>query len=330
MSILPWQYKNWDLLSEYRRQDRVPQALLIVGNAGLGKLHLANQFAFSLLCHQPKNNDLYCGHCHACLLLKAETHPDFIQLSPEEPGKAIVIDQVRHLLTRLTLKPQLDSYRAVIVSPAELMNKSAANAFLKCLEEPPERTVIILITEKMTQLPATILSRCQKLAIYAPSKKTFFTWLTEQNTNEIPNNNDALYNLTQGSPLLALDYVSNNTMVLRNECFNSWLNIAKLNQHPIIVAEHWHKQSTALLLFWITTWTIDIIKCYYQIKPDWLYNPDLKEPLQAIALHIKINKLYQFYDLILISRQQLNTQINKHNMFEEILINWLELNADRD
>jgi len=330
MSILPWQYKNWDLLSEYRRQDRVPQALLIVGNAGLGKLHLANQFAFSLLCHQPKNNDLYCGHCHACLLLKAETHPDFIQLNPEEPGKAIVIDQVRHLLTRLTLKPQLDSYRAVIVSPAELMNKSAANAFLKCLEEPPERTVIILITEKMTQLPATILSRCQKLAIYAPSKKTFFTWLTEQNTNEIPNNNDALYNLTQGSPLLALDYVSNNTMVLRNECFNSWLNIAKLNQHPIIVAEHWHKQSTALLLFWITTWTIDIIKCYYQIKPDWLYNPDLKEPLQAIALHIKINKLYQFYDLILISRQQLNTQINKHNMFEEILINWLELNADRD
>jgi DNA polymerase-3 subunit delta' len=330
MSILPWQHKNWDLLSEYRRQDRVPQALLIVGNAGLGKLHLANQFAFSLLCHQPKNNDLYCGHCHACLLLKAETHPDFIQLSPEEPGKAIVIDQVRHLLTRLTLKPQLDSYRAVIVSPAELMNKSAANAFLKCLEEPPERTVIILITEKMTQLPATILSRCQKLAVYAPSKKTFFTWLTEQNTNEIPNNNDALYNLTQGSPLLALDYASNNTMVLRNECFNSWLNIAKLNQHPIIVAEHWHKQSTALLLFWITTWTIDIIKCYYQIKPDWLYNPDLKEPLQAIALDIKINKLYQFYDLILISRQQLNTQINKHNMFEEILINWLELNADRD
>ena len=329
MSILPWQYKNWDLLSGYRRQDRVPQALLIVGNAGLGKLHLANQFAFSLLCHQPQNNGLYCGHCHACLLLKAETHPDFIQLSPEEPGKAIVIDQVRHLLTRLTLKPQLDSYRAVIVSPAELMNKSAANAFLKCLEEPPERTVIILITEKMTQLPATILSRCQKLAVYAPSKKIFLTWLAEQNTNVASNNNNQLYNLTQGSPLLALEYVSNNTMALRNECFTSWLNIAKKNQHPIIIAEHCHKQSATLLLFWITTWVIDIIKCYYQIKPDWLYNPDLKEPLQAIALHIKIKKLYQFYDLILISRQQLNTQINKQNMFEEILINWFELNADK-
>ena len=70
----------------------------------LGKQHLANQFAFSLLCAKPQDNGLGCGHCDSCLLLNAETHPDFIQIRPDEPGKAITIGQIRNLVTRLSLK----------------------------------------------------------------------------------------------------------------------------------------------------------------------------------------------------------------------------------
>ena len=292
-------------------------------------MHLANQFAYSLLCTEPKYNGLSCGHCHHCLLLIAKTHPDFIQLSPDEPGKNITIGQVRNLVTRLTLKPQFDSYRVVIVFPADLMNNSAANAFLKCLEEPTERTVILLITDTPSHLPATIISRCQKLAINNPDKETVITWLSQQNSNLIKTNTDALYNLTQGSPLLALDYLNNDTLKHRNDCFNAWLSIAKKQLHPIIIAENWHKLPEAPLLFWITSWIIDIIKCYYQSKPDWLYNPDLKDSLKMLSLQLEIRKLYQLYDFILISRQQLNTQINKQNMFEEILIKWLELNTGK-
>ena len=329
MSVLPWQQQNWEHLCQYRIQNRVPSALLITGNKGLGKQHLANQFAFSLLCEKPQDDGLCCGHCDICLLLNAETHPDFIQIRPDEPGKAITIGQIRSLVTRLTLKPQFESFRVVIVNPADLMNNAAANAFLKCLEEPTERTVIILITDKPAQLPATIVSRCQKLAIAKPDKESVLAWLKQQKGEKLQGNISALFYLAQGSPLLALDYASDGTLTLRNDCFKAWLDIAKQRRHPAIVAEEWYKLPEAPLIFWITSWIIDMIKCCYQTKADWLYNPDLKEPLQELSQQLELKELYQLYDLMLISRQRLNTQINRQTMFEEILIKWFELNLSK-
>jgi DNA polymerase-3 subunit delta' len=326
MSVLPWQQQNWEHLCDYRLQNRVPQALLITGNKGLGKQHLANQFAFSLLCAKPQDNGLGCGHCDSCLLLNAETHPDFIQIRPDEPGKAITIGQIRSLVNRLTLKPQFESYRVVIVNPADLMNNAAANAFLKCLEEPTERTAILLITDKPAHLPATIISRCQKLAVAKPDKETAFAWLKQQNVDTLQCNASALLGLAQGSPLLALDYANDGTLTLRNDCFKAWMDIAKQRRHPAIIAEDWHKLPESPLIFWITSWIIDIIKCCYQLKAGWLYNPDMKEPLQELSQQLELKELYKLYDLVLISRQRINTQINKHTMFEEILIKWFELN----
>jgi DNA polymerase III subunit delta' len=324
--LLPWQQQNWDQLLNYRMQNRVPQALLISGNKGLGKHHLAMQYAFSLLCAKPKDNGLGCGHCDSCLLLHAETHPDFIQIKPDEPGKIITIGQIRNLVTRLTLKPQFDSYRVVIVNPADLMNNAAANAFLKCLEEPAERTVILLITDKPAHLPATIVSRCQKLAVTKPDAETASIWLKQQTAKDDP---DLLLSLAQGSPLLALDYANEGTLKLRNDCFKAWMDIAKQRRHPAIVAEDWHKLPESPLIFWITSWIIDMIKCRYQIKSDWLYNSDLKEPMQELSQRLELKGLYKLYDLLLMRRQLLATQINKHAMFEEILITWFELNLSK-
>ncbi|MEY3760944.1 MAG: polymerase subunit delta [Pseudomonadota bacterium] len=329
MSVLPWQQSNWAHLCDYRAQNRVPQALLISGNKGLGKQQLAQQFAFSLLCIKPQDNGLQCGHCERCLLLNAQTHPDFIEISPEEPGKTITIGQIRNLVTRLTLKPQFESWRVVIVSPADHMNKAAANAFLKCLEEPTERTVILLVTDKPAYLPATIMSRCQKLAVARPDKATVVTWLKQQNTEISQDNAMTLYGLAQGSPLLALDYARDGTMALRNDCFKAWTDIAKQRRHPVIIAEDWYKLPESSLLFWITSWIIDMIKCRYPIKYDGLYNPDLIESLQELSSQLELKELYKLYDLMLVTRQRLNTQINKQTLFEEILIKWFELNPSK-
>ena len=328
MSIMPWHQQSWAHLCDYRQQNRIPQALLITGSKGLGKLQLANQFAFSLLCSKPQINGLNCGNCNSCLLLKAETHPDLIIIKPEEPGKGINIGQIRNLVTRLTLKPQFEANRIVIVNPAELMNNSAANAFLKCLEEPTERTVIILVTDKPFHLPATIVSRCQKLCLPKPNIETFTTWLIEQNIEPQKKEVLAIYKLTQGSPFIALSYINNKTLTLRNSCFKTWTDIADKKQNPVIVAEDWHKLPETLLLFWITSWIIDIIKCQYQINDGQLYNPDLTEPLTELAQKVELKKLYILYDLILECQNRLNTTINKHAMFEEILIQWNNLNIN--
>jgi DNA polymerase-3 subunit delta' len=326
MTLLPWQQKNWDQLCSYSVQNRIPQALLITGNKGLGKQHLANQYAYSLLCAKKQDNGSACGHCHSCLLLNAETHPDFMQIQPDVAKTSITIDQIRSLVTKLALKPQFEMHRVVIVNPADKMNNAAANSFLKCLEEPTERTVIILITEKPAQLPATIVSRCQKLAVARPAKEIVCTWLKQKAVQDDP---ELLFGLAQGSPLLALHYANEGALTLRNDCFKAWVDIAKQRSHPAIIAENWHHLPESALIFWITSWIIDLIKCCYQLKADSLYNPDLKESLQELSQQLELKGLYKLYDLLLKSRQLLDTQINKHIMFEEILIKWFELNQSK-
>jgi len=325
--LLPWQQQQWKHLCSYIEQKRIPQALLITGNKGLGKQQLASQFASALLCAAPQVNGMACGFCSSCLLVNAETHPDFIQVQPEEPGKGITIGQIRSLITRLTLKPQFETIRVVIINPADKMNNAAANAFLKCLEEPTERTTILLITDKPSKLPATITSRCQKLAIASPDKQIVADWLTEILPCDATDKK--LYgniSLAQGAPLLALEYANDETLTLRNECFKKWMAIAKRHESPVIVAEDWHKQPASPLMFWVTSWMIDLIKCSYHSEAENLYNPDLKEQLQELSQNLELKAVYKLYDLLLAGRQRLDTQINKQLLFEEILIQWHELN----
>ncbi len=329
--ILPWQQQNWEHLCSYIAQKRIPQALLITGNKGLGKQQLADHFATALLCATPQPNGTACGFCSSCLLINAETHPDLIQLHPEEPGKGITIAQIRSLITRLTLKPQFETHRVVIINPADKMNNAASNAFLKCLEEPTERTLIILITEKPAKLPATIISRCQKLAIATPDKKTVADWLTNTLHSDAAVSKSLYSNiaLAQGAPLLALDYADDETLTLRNDCFTAWMAIAKQLKSPVLVAEDWHKLPALSLMFWITSWIIDLIKCSYHARIENLYNPDLNVQLQELSERLELKGLYKLYDLLLLGRQRLDTQINKQLLFEEILIQWHELNRSK-
>lgn len=331
MTLLPWQQQNWEHLCGYIAQKRIPQALLITGNKGLGKQQLADQFAAALLCATPKQGGRACGLCNSCLLINAETHPDFIRLQPEEPGKDIAIGQIRSLITRLTLKPQFETHRVVIINPADKMNNAAANAFLKCLEEPTERTLIILITEKPAKLPATIVSRCQKMPVATPDRKTVVVWLAETLRCDAAANKSLQGNisLAQGAPLLALDYANDETLTLRNDCFNAWVAIAKQLKSPVMIAEDWHKLPASPLIFWITSWVIDLTKCCYHPKTENLYNPDLNGQLQELSQRLELKGLYKLYDLLLAGRQRLDTQINKQLLFEEILIQWRELNRSQ-
>lgn len=323
MPILPWQQQNWQHLQRYVQQNRIPQALLFTGNKGLGKQQLADQYAAALLCNTIDNDGRACGHCQSCLLINAGTHPDLLHVLPEETGKNITIAQIRNLIIKLSLKPQFERYRMVIINPADAMNNAAANAFLKCLEEPNERTCTILITDRPSRLPATIISRCQKLTITAPDKSALLGWLKQ---NNIHNDLDVLCNLTKGAPLLAQQIVTDQHIPIRSECFKQWTAIAKRQNHPVIVAEQWLGAPESALLFWLISWVMDLIKCVYSVQTEYLYNPDLSKALQELAGQLELRGLYSLYDLLLVSQQRITTQINKQLLLEEILISWSNLN----
>ncbi len=321
---LPWHQHYWELFSAYVTQQRIPQALLITGNKGLGKKYLAVQFAQSLLCEHPDDDGFYCGRCHSCNLFNAQTHPDYLALQPEETGKNITINQIRGLINDLSLKPQYPGNRVVIIHPAEQLNKAAANGFLKCLEEPAERTLIILVTEKPASLPATILSRCQKMIIERPVFQVAVEWLQHQNIDEnIPD----LVNLAQGAPLLAQQYAEQQTLALRKKCFQSWILISRKQISPLAVAEEWQNISADQLLQWLISWVADMAKLHYQKQPLNGYNSDLTQSLRELVQGIELKKLFDYYELLLQSRHHVETQLNKQMLFEEILLNWSQLNT---
>ncbi len=327
LQSLPWLQASWSQLERYIDQNRIPQALLVIGNKGLGKYKLIKHFSQSLLCSSPQPHGLFCGACQSCTLFKAQTHPDYIYIAPEEDGKAIGIDIIRQLTTKLALKPQFESYRMVVINSADSLNNASANAFLKYLEEPTERTCLILITDKPSKLPATIRSRCQKLQVAVADTGLAKKWLKEQGVGE---NIDLLLKMAQGSPLQAKQLADNFVISFRQESFKQWLQVVNSKEIFISIAEQWSKLDKAvmdLLLFWLIGWTVDVIKlkCYPQINE--IVNNDFLTDLQQLVDKLDLKKLYEYYDFLLLSRQRLDTQLNKQLMFEEILIHCSELNS---
>ena len=149
------------LLTRYLESGNVPPGLLFFGEEGIGKEKAALAFVSALFCRHrgPAGG---CGTCHDCRLLSSGSHPNFLPVSPE--NQHILIDGIRRLQAELSLKAFSDRPRAVVIAPADRMTVQAANALLKTLEEPPPGTHLLLVAHRISRLPPTIVSRCQKVS----------------------------------------------------------------------------------------------------------------------------------------------------------------------
>ena len=198
---------------EFRKRllgDRLAHAFLLSGQTGTGKQGLAMEMAAAILCREYRLPA--CGSCRSCQLLVSGAHPDFRILSFElnRNGKLrteIVIDQVRELISFLQLTTTIGEKKAALVYPAEAMNKNAANALLKTLEEPPGDAVIILLSHDPFRLAVTITSRCQKLQVRSPDTDTALAWLLESGAYGDAEARSAL-KVAAGSPIRARDMLS--------------------------------------------------------------------------------------------------------------------------
>jgi len=181
------QGKAVDILRGIIRTQRIASSYVFCGESGVGKKTAAVNFAKALLCHRTaesygfgigdarlvQNPELKtpnsklaalidaCDECASCNKVDSGTHPDFLLVSPED--RQIRIEEIRAIDDTLSYKPFESRKKVVIIDNAETMNISAANAFLKTLEEPPEDSIIILVSSKPDFLPATILSRCSRI-----------------------------------------------------------------------------------------------------------------------------------------------------------------------
>ena len=176
----PWLTARWCDLAERAASNTLGHAYLLCGREGLGKFAFAESFAHGLLCEVRPADGHACARCRGCLLTASGNHPDLKRVSPQEERKSIVIDQIRDLIEFFTLKAHYLGRKIGIVSPADTMNTAAANALLKILEEPPASALLILIANRPAQLPATVLSRCQRINFPMPAWDVREQWLAEQ------------------------------------------------------------------------------------------------------------------------------------------------------
>jgi len=193
---------------------RLAHGLLLSGPEGTGKVELARALLASLLCLE--GSYPACGSCRSCRLLSGGAHPDGHVVTLEVNEKTgnmrtvIVVEQVRRLIASLQLTNSVSRRKAALLFPAEAMNRSAANALLKTLEEPVGDAVLLLVSHRPSWLPATVRSRCQALQVRLPEPQAALQWLTET-LSCTPDEAQQALEAAAGSPLRARQLLQDGT-----------------------------------------------------------------------------------------------------------------------
>ena len=147
------------ILNRALKNNKVLHSYMFVGEQGIGKRLIANQFAKMILCEE--FNDVECDKCKSCVEFNGGNNPDYTFIEPD--GRAIKIEQIREMQTKVYEKPVNSNKKVYVINDADLMTKEAQNCLLKTLEEPPVYIVIILIVSNENKVLTTIKSRCMKM-----------------------------------------------------------------------------------------------------------------------------------------------------------------------
>ena len=175
------QEKALNILRGCINKERIPHAIFFAGDEGIGKKLTAINFAKALNCtgtsagaglfsdgedgsdEQGIEFRDACDKCPSCMKIDKGSHPDVFTVIPEGDGGQITVSAIRQLEESLSYKPFEGEWKIAIIDNADRLNRSAANAFLKCLEEPSQKSILILISSRPDTMLATIRSRCQKI-----------------------------------------------------------------------------------------------------------------------------------------------------------------------
>lgn len=202
-----WLDVEREALNQALEDQRLGHAPMFLGSPGVGKRALAEWLVRRILCLQPADGEP-CGECHACNLIDTGGHPDLFRLELLEDKTEILVDQVRDFIASLALTPSVGNRRVGMIVPADRLNRNAANALLKTLEEPSGEVWLVLVTDNEDRLPVTVTSRCQRRYVAVPDPATALAWLGERHGDRERADCELALELADGAPLLADEWLS--------------------------------------------------------------------------------------------------------------------------
>ncbi|MCH9698745.1 MAG: DNA polymerase III subunit delta' [Gammaproteobacteria bacterium] len=317
----PWLSSSIKRLNGYLDSDRVPHGLLISGVAGIGKLELASLFSRQLLCDASAKDGSACGHCHSCSLFESGNHPDFLLIQPEEDSRQILIDAIRTLNQLMTLAPQYTRFRVVIIRLAEQLTTAAANSFLKTLEEPGQRTIFILLSDRPSLVLPTISTRCQHITIPTPSIHVVSQWLEQEFS---VSNAKQLAALSGAAPLHAKQLFDSGEYEQKLTVLQLIAATQFKELPPFSITETWVKYSNQFVIYILITGTLDLIRLamHPEIDVDALFHPDQKQQFEKVASTIELSSLFDYLNQLYRARELTMTHANIQLIYENCYIQW--------
>jgi DNA polymerase-3 subunit delta' len=305
---LPWHTKIWEDFNKSIDLSRVPHALLIGGPSGIGKMRLATGLAHRLLCLDELNS-FACGACKGCKLLASGFHPDLNILQPADTGKDIIINEVRNLCTTLSKTSQQGGWKIAIIAPAESMNISSANALLKSLEEPQDKTLLILVSHRPSLLPATIRSRCQQTLLPHPNSADARQWLSEVSGQDLQV--DKALAVAAGRPLLALEYLQAGVLEDQQLFEDLLQGLKEGSQSGIYAAQQVSKLNMVTALEWFIAYLHAIV----------VKDQDLQSNQNIYLFFDRLNHTHR----MVLSGSTVNQQL----LWEELFMSWRQVFSQR-
>ena len=328
------------ILTTFLQNGTIPHALLFTGIQGVGKESAAVAFAMACNCvrgssgnnsdwgntrtpdrHRIANRPLTtnpCGHCKSCRKIEAQNHPDIIRVKPS--GLFIKIDQIRALCQTLAMRPYEASMRVVIISDAQAMNPAAGNALLKVLEEPPVRTILILIATHTSDLLPTIVSRCEHVRFMPISRNKLESVLVRMHGLD-PADAMIIATMAGGSLKSALRMHAANWINRRNWLVNELDSISTGPVNRLLAfAEQLTNDKDAIpdALEVMKSWLRDLV--IEQINPDKIINRDLAENLQHASRKMSIDSLLEKIDTIQSTQNAIQAGTNLRLALEAMVL----------
>ncbi|NOQ69740.1 MAG: DNA polymerase III subunit delta' [Gammaproteobacteria bacterium] len=326
--IYPWQQSQWQQINQLLKAERLPHAMILLGNEGLGKANFATLLASAVLCQQPTADLQACGVCKSCLLLAANPYPDLYHIKPaappnsksKNPVTSIRIDDIRLLCEKLSQTSQYGGYRVAILEQAEKLTLSAANSLLKTLEEPGGNVLILLVSARPHRLPVTIRSRCQSLRFSEPDENISLQWLQQNSQTKASTAQlQQALKYAHGSPLAALEHLQD---IEHHQLLSDAMTAGISGKNSLDYAAKLTKFDKVQTLEGMLNWVSDLSRlraCGADID---IINEQDRTKLQALANKVNDQQLFRFYDQLNFNLLHSSISVNEQLLWENLLLSW--------
>ncbi len=328
---MPWLAKAWVAVQHRLAQDRLPHALLVVGERGVGKREWALAVGGLLLCEAPvkltPDSPVACGHCKQCELIAAGTHPDLRIYAPEK-SRMVKVDQIRALSSFAVASPQVAHHKIAIVDRADQLNINAANALLKTLEEPQPDVTLLLLQESGRPILPTIRSRCQALTIPLPTTEQASQWLASRaaglEDGARPDSHVLAKSLllAGNAPRLALEYATGDFLGLRDEAFDAFRQFMKGQVGVGEAAKKFKALGLDDTLWLFESWAADLARCSVGGE---VSDPEAADMLGYLARSNPPWRAHELLDKVKESRSAAVYNASPELEASQLLIAWREL-----